>query len=250
MPSSVSVNSIVSDIMVKYDRNNNGVIDTENRGFLRSNESSRYTSNNWSTDDSVNLSSTRYSREKLFAAADAFGNNDQKVTRQELTNYITANYDKNTSGDLESRGWKFWKPANELEVFNREMGETSHTNSVSIPTNTKPTYSDPYINNKPVYNDPFSNSKPGSVYSDPFSNKPSNNKPVNSDPFSSKPATGGGVYSDPFSSKPSNRKPVNSDPISSKPSTGGGVYSDPFSNKTSGSSSKPSSVNSDPFSKK
>ena len=68
--SDISVNALVNDIMSKYDRNQNGAIDYKSQNILKRDEGSRYENNAWSDDTSVNLSTTRITREKLFYAAD------------------------------------------------------------------------------------------------------------------------------------------------------------------------------------
>jgi len=243
--SNVSVNSVVNGIMAAYDHNQNGEIDLKRQGFFKREETTRSENSAWSDDDSINLSTTSFSREKLFYAADGQGNRDGKVSRDELT-AVVSSYDKNHDGQLDERGFfgrlfsGFKKPEGELNVFNREYGERSYTNTTSISTKPNiPVYNDPFSNSKPITSDPFSNSKP--ITSDPFSNS----KPITSDPFSnSKPSNSKPITSDPFSNnKPSGS--VTSDPFSKPSSHSGSVTSDPFSKSTSSGS-----VTSDPFSKK
>jgi hypothetical protein len=132
MPAS-SIQRIVTDIMTNYDHNKNGVIDLERpkatgnilqraaERMKNPDERVRSNSSTYSNGDEITISSTVKTQHQLFVAADA--NGDKKVTRQELVSFISQNYDANKNGELESRGAKVWKPAEELQKFNKDFGE-------------------------------------------------------------------------------------------------------------------------------
>jgi hypothetical protein len=127
-----SIQRIVNDIMLNYDHNKNGVIELERpkatgnmlqraaERMKNPDERVRSNSTTYSTGDEINISTTVRTQHHLFIAADA--DNDKKVTRQELLKFVET-YDTNKNGELDSRGAKVWKAAEELQKFNKDFGE-------------------------------------------------------------------------------------------------------------------------------
>jgi hypothetical protein len=132
MPSS-SIQRIVTDIMTNYDHNKNGSIELERikptgnmlqkaaQRAKNPDERVRSSTSSYSIGDELTVNSSVRTQHQLFVAADA--NGDKKVTRQELVKFISENYDSNKNGELESRGAKVWKPAEELQKFEKDFGE-------------------------------------------------------------------------------------------------------------------------------
>ena len=127
---SVSINSIVADYMSKYDHNRNGVIDIKRPDGVWNkikNPDERVRSKTSVTpgfeDDSVNISTSVYTIDRLLYAADK--DSSGTVTREELEAAVKK-YDTNNDGQLSTRGFWGWltrKPKQDGDVFNKELGE-------------------------------------------------------------------------------------------------------------------------------
>lgn len=136
--SNLNVNALAAQIMTQYDHNRNGVIEMAKpkggnlwdkaKNFFSESELTRSNAHSYSNGDQVNFSQTVRTQQKLFYAADAMGNNDGKVTMQELTNTIKA-FDKNGDGELSDVGFfgrlmsGFQKDKGELQNFNANYAE-------------------------------------------------------------------------------------------------------------------------------
>lgn len=136
--SNPNVNAMASNIMSLYDHNRNGQIEMAKpkggslwdkaKNLLSESELTRTNSASYNTGDQVNFSQTVRTHQKLFYAADSMGNNDGKVTHQELTNAISQ-FDKDKSGDLSDVGFMgrlfsgFKKESGELQNFNSNFPE-------------------------------------------------------------------------------------------------------------------------------
>lgn len=134
----INVNALAAQIMTQYDHNHNGVIEMakpkggsfwdKTKNFFAESELTRSNASSYSNGDQVNISQTVRTQQKLFYAADAMGNNDGKVTMQELTNAIKQ-FDKNGDGELSDVGFigrlfsGFKKDAGELQNFNANYAE-------------------------------------------------------------------------------------------------------------------------------
>lgn len=127
MSGGMNIQALAADIMAKYDHNKNGVIDIQKSSkstlgkIFEQSETTRSNTNVYGT-DSINVSSTRYSSETLFRAADR--NGDMKVTRDELESTIKM-FDKNNDNMLESESIfkRLTGKKGELQDFNRNFGE-------------------------------------------------------------------------------------------------------------------------------
>jgi hypothetical protein len=134
-----SIQRLVTDIMTNYDHNKSGAIELEpfktSGNFIQKaaqraknpDERVRSSTNSYTIGDELTVNSTVRTQHQLFVAADA--NGDKKVTRQELVKFISENYDSNKNGELESRGAKVWKPAEELQKFEKDFGERTESYS-------------------------------------------------------------------------------------------------------------------------
>ena len=133
MANSISINSMVADIMVKYDHNKNGQIDLKRpeglkEKFLNPDErvrskTSSYVLPDAEGQDRITISQQVYTMRDLFYAADA--NRDNAVTREELEASISK-FDENKDQKLDSRGFMGWlkrEAKGERDKFNQDFGE-------------------------------------------------------------------------------------------------------------------------------
>lgn len=131
MAKSISVPSYVNQTLVKYDHNQNGVIDLKRPDGIMNklkNPDERVRSKSSVTpsfdpDKTVNVSSQAYTQRDLFYRADE--NHDDKVTREEIEKVVKS-FDKDNDDKLGFRGFWGWltrKPKQEGDLFNKEYGE-------------------------------------------------------------------------------------------------------------------------------
>lgn len=134
----ISVNALVVDYMSKYDHNRNGVIDLKRPdGFLNRlknpDERVRSKTSAYVGDDSLTVSTTVYSIDRLLYAADK--NTDGQVTREELEAAVKP-YDKDGDSQFTFRGFWGWltrKPKQEGDIFKQELGErTTNYGSITV----------------------------------------------------------------------------------------------------------------------
>lgn len=133
----LNVNALASQIMTQYDHNRNGQIEMAKpkggnfwdkaRNFFSESELTRSNAHSYQTGDQVNFSQTVRTQQRLFYAADAQGNNDGKVTHQELTNVIKQ-FDRDGDGQLSDVGFigrlmSGFKKEGELQNFNANYAE-------------------------------------------------------------------------------------------------------------------------------
>lgn len=142
------VQKLVNDIMVAYDHNRNGRVETQrptgttfwqkvgNFLFWRD-ERVRSLTNTYTDADTLTVTTRVYTRMPLFFAADA--DQDQQITYAELQAYISQHYDTNGDGVLDARGLAFWREKNELERFNSDFGERLISyRDIDLPIHTRP----------------------------------------------------------------------------------------------------------------
>lgn len=125
-----SVTALVSDYMAKYDHNRNGVVDLKRPDGMWNrlkNPDERVRSKTSVTpgfeDDSINISTSVYTIDRLLYAADR--DNSGTVTREELETAVKK-YDTNNDGQLSTRGFWGWltrKPKQDGDIFKKELGE-------------------------------------------------------------------------------------------------------------------------------
>ncbi|MFN8671948.1 MAG: hypothetical protein U0457_07695 [Candidatus Sericytochromatia bacterium] len=117
----ISIGKIVNDAVYRYDQNRNGVIDLDSNQF---NDESSYDESRIERQGNTTYRIVdRFSNQDLFVKADVDG--DKKVTKEELTNFVSK-YDKDNDGKLSARSFWDWvsgKPKGELDVFNQEVPE-------------------------------------------------------------------------------------------------------------------------------
>lgn len=111
-----SISSITNQIFRNYDRNGDGQIAVRpGHGF----EGSHVQTDRQTSFDRDIITVTRYSNDKLFAAADKDGNG--LVSRAELANTIKL-FDKNEDGKLTNSG-PFWNRKGEMRDFEKAYPE-------------------------------------------------------------------------------------------------------------------------------
>lgn len=120
-----AISSIVNDIFRSYDRNGDNCIAIRpGVGFEGS-----HTERDFQTGyDRDTITVTRYSHDRLFAAADK--NNDGMVCREELAAAIKF-FDSNKDGKLENHG-PFWNRKGELRDFDKAYPERAELLSQQI----------------------------------------------------------------------------------------------------------------------
>lgn len=142
------VQKLVNDIMVAYDHNRNGRVETQRptgTGFWQKvgnflfwrDERVRSVTNTYTDQDTLSITTRVYTRMPLFFAADA--DQDQQITYTELSTFISQGYDSNGDGVLDARGLAFWREKNELERFNSDFNERLISyRDIDLPIHTKP----------------------------------------------------------------------------------------------------------------
>lgn len=129
-----TVSNLAYKILSKYDHNLSRQIEyRETNTFWKSligrNENERRQTRYSSARKEWSFSVWKYS--KLFLAAD--DNNDGVTSLEEIEAFISAAYDKDKDGILQTRGWwRFWREPEEWEYFKREMGEDYETHRVPM----------------------------------------------------------------------------------------------------------------------
>lgn len=97
MSDGININSFVDKVMTRYDKNKDGVINMKgNDASLKASENSEmvHTEKIWQGGIDYKVNKTDLS--SLFKAADKDG--DQKVSKQDLVDYLSSKYDKNHDG--------------------------------------------------------------------------------------------------------------------------------------------------------
>jgi Ca2+-binding EF-hand superfamily protein len=124
---SIAISRLASRILGQYDHNHDGKIDLEkpNREVERREQRQAMR----------HLEHTTWSGRKLFEAADAQGNADGFVTREELE-AVMRRFDTNDDDALDYRGW-FWNPKQESDHFDAALGERV-VSRIQIPTRNPP----------------------------------------------------------------------------------------------------------------
>jgi hypothetical protein len=142
------VQRLVNDIMVAYDHNRNGRVETQrptgttfwqrvgNFLFWRD-ERVRSVTNTYTDQDTLTITTRVYTRMPLFFAADA--DQDQSITYAELQAFIAKGYDTDNDGVLSARGLAFWREKNEIERFNADFNERLISyRDIDLPIHTRP----------------------------------------------------------------------------------------------------------------
>jgi hypothetical protein len=99
MSDGININKFVDSIMNTYDRKKDGVIDMKgNNDPLKPEENSEMVHTEKIWQGGIDYKVNQSDMSSLFKAADKDG--DQKVSRQDLINYISSKYDKDHNGEL------------------------------------------------------------------------------------------------------------------------------------------------------
>jgi hypothetical protein len=134
MSDGLNINSFVDQIMARYDRKKDGVIDMKgNDASPKASENSEMVKNTRIWEGGIDYKIIKNDYSSLFKAADTDG--DQKVTKQDLIDYLSSKYDKNQDGIINGSApssiplWD-WFMGTDNEEFDQLMKDHPETKTV------------------------------------------------------------------------------------------------------------------------